>query len=92
MLELSIGRALARCGSRAGFEVLIAYLEDNRSLLAEGAHSELAAISGDDYGKDAASWKAWLERQAPALRPCPVRGRPDLERTRVEEALIEAPN
>jgi hypothetical protein len=33
MLELGIGRALARCDSESGYEILITYLIDTRSLL-----------------------------------------------------------
>ncbi len=60
MLELAIGRALARCGSPEGLEILIAYLEDNRALLAEQAHAALVTISGQDYGTDSRAWYSWL--------------------------------
>lgn len=60
-LELVIGRALARCGSADGLVILISYLHDSRALLAEHAHSELTAITGQDFGKDAAAWSRWLE-------------------------------
>lgn len=41
ILELALGKALARCGSAAGYRVLIEYLDDNRAALAEQAHSNL---------------------------------------------------
>lgn len=60
-LELVIGRTLARCGSADGYVILISYLNDNRALLAEHAHTELVAITGEDYGKDTERWANWLE-------------------------------
>jgi hypothetical protein len=72
-LELLIGRALARCGSPEGYVLLIGYLQDVRALLAEHAHSELIAISGRDFGVDAAAWGQWLEAEAENLRPVPWR-------------------
>jgi hypothetical protein len=69
MLELAIGRALARCGSAEGVEILVAYLNDSRALLAEGAHSELLAISGCDHGKDAHAWTAWLRKRKTDAEP-----------------------
>jgi hypothetical protein len=63
MMELMIGRALARCGSPLGFEILIAYLEDTRASLAEGAHSRLIALIGQDRGV-----------AAPSLSPSPAGG------------------
>jgi ribulose 1,5-bisphosphate synthetase/thiazole synthase len=77
MLELAIGRALARCGSSDGFAILISYLADNRALLAEGAHSALVAISGRDYGKDARPWSSWLAEARDSLGPYPLRERLD---------------
>jgi flavin-dependent dehydrogenase len=70
-LEVVIGRALARCGSADGYIVLISYLNDNRALLAEHAHSELAAITGADFGKDAQAWSEWLETNADDLPSAP---------------------
>ena len=72
MLELAIGKALARSGSPKGFEVLIAYLGDNRALLAEQAHANLARISGQSLGKDSAAWSAWLEGARASLAPRPL--------------------
>ncbi len=60
-LELVIGRALARCGSVNGFIILASYLNDNRALLAEHAHTELVAITGEDHGKDVREWSQWIE-------------------------------
>ena len=70
-LEVVIGRALARCGSPDGVVILINYLNDVRALLAEQAHGELIAVSGQDFGKDAAAWSRWLEAAGEALRPVP---------------------
>ena len=77
MLELAIGRALARCGSSDGINVLISYLDDNRAILAEGAHTELVSITGRDYGKDAHAWRYWLEKAKDSIKPCPLPERLD---------------
>lgn len=60
MLELGIARGLARYGSPEGYDVLVAYLDDARALLAERAHSELIDLTGTDHGKGAGAWTAWL--------------------------------
>jgi len=60
MLELSIARALARCGSPNGYGLLVTYLDDVRALLAERAHSELIDLTGVDHGKNASAWVTWL--------------------------------
>jgi len=70
-LEVVIGRALARCASAEGVVVLINYLTDVRGLLAEQAHDELMAISGQDFGKDPAAWGQWLEVEGDHLKPVP---------------------
>jgi flavin-dependent dehydrogenase len=44
-LNLSIYRALARCGSKKGLMGLINFLEDNRAYLSKSAHDELADIT-----------------------------------------------
>lgn len=60
-LELCVGRALARCGSRQGCEILIGYLSDARGVLARSAQEELAALSGEALGYDAAAWRSWVK-------------------------------
>ena len=73
MLELGIARALARCGSPGGFQVLIAYLDDARALLAGRAHSELIDLTGVDHGKDASAWPDRMAEHHLTLAPTPDR-------------------
>lgn len=68
-LELMIGRALARCGSQAGFGILIDYLDDARAMLAEHAHSELITMTAQDFGKDPSAWTRWAEGRAFTAKP-----------------------
>jgi len=70
-LEVAIGRALARCGAPRGVEILASYLDDARAVLAEHAHDELIAVSGQDFGKDPAAWLRWLCAHTAALQPHP---------------------
>ena len=72
MCELAIGKALSRCGSARGYAIVISYLDDNRGMLAEQAHSHLLRMAGCDYGKEAQAWTAWLKRWEGALRPQPL--------------------
>jgi len=72
LLELGIGRALVRCGSADGAEILISYLNDNRAILAEFAHTTLVAIAGRDRGKDARAWRLWLKEARNSFKPCPL--------------------
>lgn len=76
LLELGIGRALARCGSTDGVEILISYLNDNRALLAEFAHTTLVSVTGEDYGKDTTAWSTWLVEGKNSFKPCPLLERP----------------
>ena len=68
-LELEIGRALARSGSRDGYEILINYLEDARGLLAEAAERALVDITGQKIEKDPSTWRRWLRQTT--LKPIP---------------------
>ena len=70
-LEVTIGRALARCGAPEGVALLASYLDDARAILAEHAHDELVAVTGQDFGKDARAWGAWLRSDAARLQPLP---------------------
>ncbi len=71
-LEVLIGRALARCGSPYGYTLLTSYLEDVRASLAEHAHEELMALTGQDYGKDVSTWLDWLELARDGLGSKPL--------------------
>jgi hypothetical protein len=71
LLELAIGRALARCGSAKGYEILINYLDDVRSLLSKQAHTELKRLSALNLHKDKEAWSNWIESQKDCLKPQP---------------------
>lgn len=89
LLELAIGRALARCGSPDGYQILIAYLDDTRALLAEQAHSELGACAQVSLPKDPSAWNDWLQRHRDSLVPRPFLGRLDVDWGLLEDALEE---
>ena len=68
-LELCLGRALARCGSRRGYQITLEYLNDIRGSLARSAHDELVALTGRDLGYDANGWRASLRSAQIAPKP-----------------------
>jgi hypothetical protein len=72
ILELAIGRALARCGSLVGYEILIEYLGDNRSLLSLQAESELERLTSEHFQNDREKWIAWLSQNRSRIRPRPL--------------------
>ena len=49
-LELSLGRALARCGDGRGYDILRRYRDDVRGSLARSAETELAELRGGPRG------------------------------------------
>ncbi len=59
-LELYIAAALARCGSKKGYELLTEYLEDIHYNFIDYAASELKELTGKDYGYDAEAWKKYI--------------------------------
>lgn len=68
-LEINIASALARCGSKAGYELLLKYLEDIHFNFKYFASSELGCLTGKKFGYDAGKWKKHLaELRYP--RPC----------------------
>jgi ribulose 1,5-bisphosphate synthetase/thiazole synthase len=71
LCELALARALAACGDAAGHRALVAYLDDNRALLAAQAHSRLTALTGTDLGADTTAWRAHLAAHPPTPRPLP---------------------
>ncbi|MDF2669427.1 MAG: FAD-dependent oxidoreductase [Paenibacillus sp.] len=79
MLELVIARALARCGSRLGYEVLVQYVSDGRSLLAKQALQQLQTLSGQLLDKDAERLRIWLDTEQPYRRTHPLQLQLDIE-------------
>jgi len=69
LMELILGRALARSGSDKGYQILIEYLDDMRAVLAEFAHDTLVKITNRDFGKVKGDWKNWLARNKANLKP-----------------------
>jgi hypothetical protein len=56
-LELFIGAALARCGSKTGYDLLLMYLNDIHFNFKDLSRSELVALTGNDLGYDVKAWK-----------------------------------
>jgi hypothetical protein len=56
--------------------------------MAEHAHTELTAITGQDLGKDGAAWSEWLEQQGDSLTPNPWRQSSDPVRVWGETILV----
>jgi ribulose 1,5-bisphosphate synthetase/thiazole synthase len=79
MLELVIARALARCGSRMGYEVLIQYVRDGRSLLAKQALQQLRTLSGQLLDKDPERLHIWLDTEQPYRQTHPLQLQLDIE-------------
>lgn len=88
MLELALGRALARCGCKLGYDILIAYISDGRSLLAKGALQQLKAISGLSLGKEPQSWITWLHDHEPYRHTYPLQTQLDMETN--SESILRA--
>ena len=68
-LEFCLGRALARCGSRRGYWIMLGYLNDIRGFLARSAHDELVQLAGQDFGYDKQAWQTWLAMADIRQRP-----------------------
>ncbi len=79
LLELSIGRALARCGSEKGYEILINYLGDVRSLLSKQAYAQLKRITGEEFNRSQEKWNKWLKNQKGKLPTVPYKEQLDME-------------
>ncbi|NRF92385.1 hypothetical protein HQN89_15350 [Paenibacillus frigoriresistens] len=79
MFELVIARALARCGSRLGYEVLIQYVSDGRSLLAKQALQQLRLLSGQTFDKVPERWGIWLDTEQPYHQTHPLQLELDIE-------------
>jgi hypothetical protein len=70
-LELCLARALARCGSPRGYQILINYLDDQRLCLSRSALNELMELSGQHFGFATEDWRKWLASVPQPLPPKP---------------------
>jgi len=77
LLELIIGRALARSGSVDGLQIMIEYLDDVRAVLAGFANTTLVAITNQDFGKNKGKWLSWTNANASTFKPVPLAERID---------------
>jgi hypothetical protein len=77
LLELNIGRALARSGSVDGLQILIEYLDDMRGILAEFAHTTLIKVTGTHLIKNKSAWKNWIISNQSMFKPVPIVERAD---------------
>lgn len=68
-LEITVARALARCGCGLGLNVLVDYLSDCRHTLVRYAHHELVDITGQTFGEDVDAWRTHVA----AMREVPAR-------------------
>lgn len=70
-LELCIGRAMARCGTAQGFEILARYSNDMRGTLARSATDELATLLGKPWPADLKQQSELIARQTKQARMQP---------------------
>lgn len=70
-LRLCLARALARCGSRKGYEILIEFLSSAYACFARSARDELAELCSEDFYFDGDKWTQWLELNTSSLKVCP---------------------
>ncbi len=61
-LELSIGAALARCGSKIGYDLLVTYIDDIHYNFKDFAARELKDLTGEDHKYDSGAWRKYLSR------------------------------
>jgi hypothetical protein len=69
VLELNIGAALARCGGKTGYNLLLAYLGDIHSNFRDFAANELHELTGSSYKTDKMAWKKYVNALS-FPRPC----------------------
>jgi len=67
--ELCLGRGLARCGDRRGYDILISYIDDIRAPLARSAIAELTDLLGSVAGAGVEDWRRRAAEVGCAPRP-----------------------
>ncbi len=68
-LELYMGSALARSGSKKGLNLLIDYLDEIHSNFRGFAQKELKAVTGKDYGFSKSEWTNYLTNSLLSQKP-----------------------
>ncbi len=63
-LELYIAAALARCGSKKGYELLLTYMEDIHYNFKAFAVNELKSLTKKDFNFNALAYKTHLDKQS----------------------------
>ncbi len=81
--EIALARALARCGSREGYQILIRYLAAAHSLHVKAAHQALRSTSELNLTSDPKEWQEWLDQQNEILP------NPNLKPTNIDFDLPE---
>ena len=64
VLETTIASALARCGSKSGYALLVSYLDDIHFNLSDFAANELKELTGKKYTADKKYWEEYLKKNA----------------------------
>jgi ribulose 1,5-bisphosphate synthetase/thiazole synthase len=62
VLETAIASALARCGSKRGYSLLVDYLDDIHFNLSNFAANELKELTGRSYSTDREQWEDYLRK------------------------------
>lgn len=64
VLESTIAAALARCGAKSGYALLVDYLDDIHFNLSNFATNELKELTGKKYTADKNYWNDYLKKNA----------------------------
>lgn len=80
-LELSIARAMLRCGIPKGLIIAIGYLKDKRANLRDHAYELLVMFTGVDLKQDSPAWEEWFTTRKVELLPRPDTSPTDAQKT-----------
>ena len=62
VLESTIAAALARCGAKSGYVLLVDYLDDIHYNLSNFAANELKELTGRNYSTNKDEWGSYLKK------------------------------
>ena len=57
LLEVSVAAAMARCGAKSGYNLLVNYMDDIHYNFKSFALKELKSLTGANHGYESASWR-----------------------------------